>query len=162
MYSQSVLRGKCQVSLLVCVRLWRVACDCVTSYTMWRLDRVTSWSCDELTGSHWIDVASRSCHTVYVAFLQTVQQFSSPGIWTGECECRALWRRMSVRQRPVRRPARTVSLPTILSRTVTSLATAPCRIILHARNKLKLKESFFKNSTQHYLRTEVKASPLGL
>ena len=63
-YSQSMLRGKCQVNLFVCVSLWRTACDCVTSWliqcddlTVWRVGRVTrwlwrveymtSWPCDE-------------------------------------------------------------------------------------------------------------------
>jgi len=64
-HSQSMLRGKCQVNLLVCVSLWRVACDCVTSWLiqfdeltvwrvgrvtswLWRVDFLTSWPCDEL------------------------------------------------------------------------------------------------------------------
>ena len=49
-YSQSMLRGKCQVNLLACITLWRVACDCVTSWliqcdelTVWRVGHVTSW-----------------------------------------------------------------------------------------------------------------------
>ena len=51
-YSQSMLRGKCQANLLLCVSLWRVACDwvCVTSWliqcdelTVWRVGHVTSW-----------------------------------------------------------------------------------------------------------------------
>ena len=50
-YRQSMLRGKCQVNLLVCVlSLWRVACDCVTSW-LWRVDYN-----DELTGSHCINL----------------------------------------------------------------------------------------------------------
>jgi len=51
-----VLRGKCQVNLLVYVSLWRVACDCVTRWliqcddlTAWRV-----WSCDELTVTSWL------------------------------------------------------------------------------------------------------------
>ena len=71
-YSRSMLRGKCQVNLTVCVcqlvasclglvaRMtnWLTQCDDMTAWwvghvmrLLWRVDRVTSWSCDELTGS---------------------------------------------------------------------------------------------------------------
>ena len=53
---KQVVRGKCQVNLLVYVSLWRVACDCVTRWliqrddlTVWRV-----WSCDELTVTSWL------------------------------------------------------------------------------------------------------------
>jgi len=72
--------------LLVCVSLWRVACDFVTSWliqcddlTMWRvdcdeltirqLDRVTSWSCDQLTGSPFLHARIlANAHTVGIVF----------------------------------------------------------------------------------------------
>jgi len=52
-----MLRGKCRVNLLVCVRFWRVASDeltvahCVSQLValrLWRVDFLTSWPCDDL------------------------------------------------------------------------------------------------------------------